>query len=595
MLNLMCTNEVNPNTVTFTGIMGVLCRKGEVEKALKLYDVMTGRGLKPNDYTCSILVGGLCRTKRLDDAVNLFKKMVLNGYASVVCLNTLLHGFLELGRREEATKLFKENLFFKETMADVVTHNTLMDGFCKTGDLMAAKKLLHDMKVRGLVPSLVSYNTLVSGLCKRGDIDRALDLVEYAVNNGQMPDVITYSTLLDGLCKVGRFQVAENLLNQMHENRIEVDVVTYSTILNGYCKTGQLQKAQIILGQMSKRGVHPNGVTYKALFEGLCLKGETQEAFKVVHEMVALRIAPSSHAISLFPDSNVISGQVGKMSGLLSFLHEGQEKEDDQAYSDFLDVMVVQVNNYRKMNCYSQLKVLSWEYLTAGICRKHHFLRKRPRIFENLKTVPSFPMIPITELLWVSDGPMLGYKSLPGGQSGNGQLKLRSDEEVSVIEIVYWTDLMLLVPGLGGIPWHSDNLQKLGSVEYWVLYSLLRIIASKRKQDRYWKVHQLFFYCRVGILACMGGLLGLGGHFSLGSLFLELGVHPQGEQLVTADFYFLVSATNAAFVGQHIVRKLVALLGRASLIIFILTLSIFVSAISVGGVGIWKFGREGGT
>lgn len=34
--------------------------------------------------------------------------------------------------------------------------------------------------------------------------------------------------------------------------------------------------------------------------------------------------------------------------------------------------------------------------------------------------------------------------------------------------------------------------------------------------------------------------------------------------------------------GQHIVRKLVALLGRASLIIFVLALTIFASAISLG-------------
>jgi hypothetical protein len=35
-------------------------------------------------------------------------------------------------------------------------------------------------------------------------------------------------------------------------------------------------------------------------------------------------------------------------------------------------------------------------------------------------------------------------------------------------------------------------------------------------------------------------------------------------------------------VGQHVVRKLISILGRASLIIFILASTIFVSAILVG-------------
>lgn len=42
----------------------------------------------------------------------------------------------------------------------------------------------------------------------------------------------------------------------------------------------------------------------------------------------------------------------------------------------------------------------------------------------------------------------------------------------------------------------------------------------------------------------------------------------------------------AALVGQHVVTKVIAVLGRASLIIFILAATIFVSAISLGGVGI---------
>jgi len=46
--------------------------------------------------------------------------------------------------------------------------------------------------------------------------------------------------------------------------------------------------------------------------------------------------------------------------------------------------------------------------------------------------------------------------------------------------------------------------------------------------------------------------------------------------------YFTAVATVASFIGQHAVRKLINILGRASLIIFILAFTIFVSAISLG-------------
>lgn len=52
--------------------------------------------------------------------------------------------------------------------------------------------------------------------------------------------------------------------------------------------------------------------------------------------------------------------------------------------------------------------------------------------------------------------------------------------------------------------------------------------------------------------------------------------------LFFAALYFVAVATIAAFTGQHVVRRIIAILGRASLIIFILAFTIFVSAISLG-------------
>lgn len=60
------------------------------------------------------------------------------------------------------------------------------------------------------------------------------------------------------------------------------------------------------------------------------------------------------------------------------------------------------------------------------------------------------------------------------------------------------------------------------------LYKGRRVIASKGEEGTNWKVHQLVLYCCCGILAgIVGGLLGLGGGFILGPLFLELGIPPQ--------------------------------------------------------------------
>ncbi|KAK4844523.1 hypothetical protein QYF36_021266 [Acer negundo] len=52
--------------------------------------------------------------------------------------------------------------------------------------------------------------------------------------------------------------------------------------------------------------------------------------------------------------------------------------------------------------------------------------------------------------------------------------------------------------------------------------------------------------------------------------------------------YFFAVATVAAFAGQYVVKKLIKLLGRASLIIFVLSFTIIISAFLLGGVGLAK-------
>ncbi|KAF2323408.1 hypothetical protein GH714_035330 [Hevea brasiliensis] len=226
------------------------------------------------------------------------------------------------------------------------------------------------------------------------------------------------------------------------------------------------------------------------------------------------------------------------------------------------------------------------------------------------------------------------YKPLPGGPSNGARPESNESkrEEVSVLENVQWKELGILFA-----VWLiiltleiTKNNTTTCSVAYWVcnllqipvalgvssyqavsLYKGRRKIASKGEAGTNWKVHQLVLYCCCGVLAgVVGGLLGLGGGFILGPLFLELGVPPQVSS-ATATFamtfsasmsvieyyllkrfpvpyalYFVAVATVAAFIGQHVVRKIISILGRASLIIFILSFTIFVSAISLGGVGI---------
>ncbi|XP_062117466.1 sulfite exporter TauE/SafE family protein 4 [Humulus lupulus] len=126
-----------------------------------------------------------------------------------------------------------------------------------------------------------------------------------------------------------------------------------------------------------------------------------------------------------------------------------------------------------------------------------------------------------------------------------------------------------------------------------------------------WNALHLAFCALCGLLGgTVGGLLGSGGGFILGPLLLEIGVIPQvasatatfvmafSSSLSVVEFYLLKRfpipyalyltgvSVMAGFWGQYFVRKLITVLGRASIIVFILSGVIIASALTMGVIGV---------
>ncbi|XP_044370258.1 sulfite exporter TauE/SafE family protein 3 isoform X3 [Triticum aestivum] len=226
------------------------------------------------------------------------------------------------------------------------------------------------------------------------------------------------------------------------------------------------------------------------------------------------------------------------------------------------------------------------------------------------------------------------YTLPPTGPDTAAETKKTTDEAVSIWKNIYWKEFGLLAS-----VWVAfltlqvtKNYVATCSTWYWVLTVLQipvsvgvsmyqaaglvqgkRALSSRANNQTSPKAHQILVYCFFGVTAgVLAGLLGVGGGVVMGPLFLELGIHPRVSS-ATASFAMMFSSSMAAveyyllkrfpvpyalfftgltfvaaIVGQWVARKLVNWLGRASFIIFILSSMIFVSAISLGGVGVSK-------
>ncbi|XP_024185245.1 sulfite exporter TauE/SafE family protein 3 isoform X3 [Rosa chinensis] len=202
-------------------------------------------------------------------------------------------------------------------------------------------------------------------------------------------------------------------------------------------------------------------------------------------------------------------------------------------------------------------------------------------------------------------------KCTPGGPSNHALTEAKKAKRVEnylrKCSMTYWSTELLQIPVAVGVT----------SYQAMNLYRGRSVIASKGEANMKWSLYKLVAYCACGVAAGMlGGLLGLGGAFLLGPIFLEMGIPPQVSS-ATATFamtfsssmsvveyyllkrfpipyalYFAAVTTVSAFAGQHVAGKVVKKLGRASLIIFILAFTVFVSSLTLGGIGIENMIRK---
>ncbi|XP_026411129.1 sulfite exporter TauE/SafE family protein 3-like [Papaver somniferum] len=203
----------------------------------------------------------------------------------------------------------------------------------------------------------------------------------------------------------------------------------------------------------------------------------------------------------------------------------------------------------------------------------------------------------------------------PVSSSSSGGTPMKTNSVVPIFENVYWNELVILI-----FIWMAFLLLQIAKIPVSVggslyqadsLYKGKKVIALMGVGGMKWKKHQLIIYCLTGLLSGMvGELLRLGSSFILVPFFLELGIAPQVSS-ATATFivmfsaslsaiefyyltpfpipyalYFLSVAATGGFLGQHVGRKMVTLLGRPSVIIFVVVFNIFVCTILLGGVGI---------
>lgn len=236
-------------------------------------------------------------------------------FPDTVTYSTLLHGYCCSGNVLEANRVLRE-MIRNDCFPTTYTCNILLYSLYIKGQISEAEDLLQKMNERGYDFDTVTCNIVIHGLCTGGKLDRAIEIVSEMWNHGSaalgnlgnsfiglvddsnnrkkcLPDLITYSTIISGLCNAGRLDDAKKKFIEMMGKNLQPDSVIYDTFIHRFCKEGKISSAFRVLKDMEKRGCNKSLQTYNSLILGLGSKNQIFEIYGLIDEMTERGVSPN--------------------------------------------------------------------------------------------------------------------------------------------------------------------------------------------------------------------------------------------------------------------------------------------------------------
>ncbi|KAK4397367.1 Pentatricopeptide repeat-containing protein, mitochondrial [Sesamum angolense] len=308
--------EIVPNVFTCNILLKALCKKDDVEGAVKVLDEMPGMGMVPNVVSYTTIMGGYVDRGDMVGAKGVFYQILDRGWLpDATTYTVLMDGFCKLGRFVDATKVMDE-MEENGVEPNDVTYSVMIEALCKEKKSGEAVNMVRDMLDKKYIPSSALCCRVIDALCREGKVEEACELWKMLLLKNCTPDNAISSTLIHWLCKEGKVWEARKLFDEFDRGSIP-SVLTYNTLIAGMCDSGELCEAGRLWDDMVERGCPPNSFTYNMLIKGFCKAGHAKEGVRVLEEMLDRGCSPNESTYSVLIEALCDSGCEADISNVL--------------------------------------------------------------------------------------------------------------------------------------------------------------------------------------------------------------------------------------------------------------------------------------
>nr|GMC80595.1 pentatricopeptide repeat-containing protein At3g53700, chloroplastic [Ipomoea batatas] len=197
--------DVKPGIFSYNNLLNVLVDGRKFNKLEVVEDVlsrMLSEGLKPDVPTFNILIKALCKAHQIRAAILMMEDMPQHGLSPNE--KTFTTGFCNSGKVEVATRLLR-SIEMKGMVQTPQSYTPIIQALFRQKRTKEAMRLFREMEAKAGPPDYISYKIVFRGLCfGGGPIDEAVNFAVEMMKKGHVPEFSSFSILAERLFTLAR-------------------------------------------------------------------------------------------------------------------------------------------------------------------------------------------------------------------------------------------------------------------------------------------------------------------------------------------------------------------------------------------------------
>lgn len=311
---------------SWNALIGGLAQNGDPKMALDFYFEMKDVGLDPDWFTIGSLLLACTHLKILQYGKQIHGFVIRNGlirdsFIGISLISLYIHCVKILCARE---------LFDRTENKSLVCWNTILAGYSQLGLPDEALHLFRKMLSDGVQPMQIAITSVFDACSQLSALHLGKELHCFALKANLVNDVFVGCSILDMYAKGGCIEQAQMVFDGLKER----DLASWNVVIAGYGINGNANKALELFEEMQRLGLKPDGFTFIGILMACSHAGMVTEGLKYLHEMQDLYgIEPKLEHYACVVD---ILGRAGQLEEALNLINEMPEEADTRIWSSLL-------------------------------------------------------------------------------------------------------------------------------------------------------------------------------------------------------------------------------------------------------------------